>query len=308
MFFDVHLRDIATKNPQFNTFTLVDRNPLSGHNKIRIIHAPNDDMREVHKRFIRWLRKLRIEMPYATAALPGMSPLRNVNRHRQYGRRKNGRTPFRRYLYLLDLKSAYQNVDPEKLAAIIWKRNRTLPGDEQEVLEFLWKYCLSKEEGGLLVGAPASPDLFNIYAREVIDVYLEPVCEQYNLVYSRYLDDLTFSAERKIGWRKREIIRDIILRAGFDISHRKSHILDLAKHPVAINGVGIELSGRVFMPRHALLSLRSLLYRAVSGYEVSPHQIHGTMGLFKSLTDLDNPNEAEKEIIRLYQQFRERSS
>lgn len=278
--------------PEFQTFPLRDKNPLGGTEKVRLIRAPNKAMRFIHARFIKQLRRLRVDLPYATGARPGNSVRWNVLRHSR-----------NRFFYLVDIHSAYQNVDEERLAQILTGVSSNV--EVEEVLLFLKNFCLVPE-GGLAVGAPASPDLFNIYASILIDRPMAELCQKHHLTYTRYLDDLTFSAKRRIGWRKREAIREIIKQAGFEVSHRKSVVADLWKGPVKINGIRLEFGGRIMLPRDYLRKIRGLIYLAMTRPvdEQVHHQICGMMGVFWSSTpsrSYNSLNSTERKIVRMFQ-------
>lgn len=153
--------------PEFRTFFLNDRNPLGKTGKKRKITAPNEAMKILHRRFLKFLRQqpgLNRLLASATGCRHGNSPRRNVMLHRRH-----------RYFYLLDLRNAYPSVNGEKLAAVLCSLMPRLSAAEQQdlfreqaVLKFLKNFCLAATDG-LLIGAPASPDLFNIYAASLID-------------------------------------------------------------------------------------------------------------------------------------------
>jgi hypothetical protein len=291
------LLENLTKNlpgaPSFERFILLDKNPLGRTTQFRICERPNESMRILHKRLIHYLRSLKIDLPFATGAKPGDSPLKNVMLHRH-----------NRYFYLTDIRNAYLNVNGKRLASILCEVDRRLVGQEEEVFNFLQKYCLSSQ-GGLIIGAPASPDLFNLYAGNLIDRPLASLSKRYSLTYTRYLDDLTFSSSKvPIGKRKRKAIRTIIETAGFKISHRKSQVLDLKKGTIEINGVGLEWGGRIFLPRDYTRKISGLLHLALRGRNINPNKIHGMMGVFLALTDRRNLNETERKIIKKYQAYR----
>lgn len=279
--------------PGFKEFWIKDKNPLGGTVKLRLIKAPNESMRILHGKLKLWLRSLEIKLPFAAGARRGDSPVKNVKRHR-----------YNRYFYLTDLKRAYQYVDGKKLALILCRLEPKLAGQEKDVFEFLEKYCLSPE-GGLIIGAPASPDFFNIYAGILIDGPLAPLCEKSGITFSRYLDDLSFSSGKlPIGKRKRKTIRMVVEAAGSKINHRESRVLDLKRGPVEINGVGLEFGGRIFLPRHFAKKILGMLHSAMQENNINPEKIHGMMGVFFDLTDRKNPNQTERKIMRKYQAYR----
>jgi RNA-directed DNA polymerase len=289
--------------PAFDAFHLQDKNRVSGVTKWRQIYAPNQPMRRVHHHVIKELRHLQHaswgRSPWATAVLPGSSPLGNVERHRR-----------KRYLYLLDLHSAYDNVDVGKLSKILARLESGLSGllfsdptDVAQIYCFLKRYCMSPS-GGLMTGAPSSPDLFNIYADERLDRPISRTIRKWGLTYSRYLDDLTFSSDSPIGERKRAAILNIIRAAGFDISYRKAKVYDLTKSAVSINGIGLDLNGRTFVPRHFLRKINHTIYLAKLGL-VSPERVAGYMGVYWSSTprDHNHRNQSERHTLVLFNDY-----
>ncbi|MDA3814951.1 MAG: reverse transcriptase domain-containing protein, partial [Patescibacteria group bacterium] len=203
------------QKPDFTVYkNYKDHNPLMGTTKYRTIHAPNVSMRMIHGIFIKnFLRKLPIGkgLRFATGGRKGWNPLRNVERH------KNGR-----FFYLIDIKDFYNNIDGEKLSEILCSLDKRLTGKEDAMFAFLKKYFILKNGKGLITGAPASVDLANIYLAYTVDHHLARICQKNDIgAYSRYLDDLTFSSLKPFGKRLRGKIRQIILNAGFGISHHK---------------------------------------------------------------------------------------
>ncbi|MDO8470465.1 MAG: reverse transcriptase domain-containing protein [bacterium] len=279
------------ETPAFRSFSIKDRNPVSGvYKKNRQLEAPNHAMSIIHGRLIRYLRSLQIQLPYATACRPGDSPLKNVENHRNS-----------RFFFLLDLRSAYRGVDMKMLAEALCREDARLQEHVPEVQEFLEQYCRS-QFGGLATGAPASPDLFNLYCASLLD---EPIGSRTKgWTYTRYLDDLTISGDMPISRKMREDIRDIVGRAGFDVNHTKAQVLDLRKGQIAINGVGLEFGGRIFVPRSYVTHVTGLLHAALLGDESVRFQVEGAMGVFKQITGRKNQNRTEQRVLTLYKKFR----
>lgn len=278
--------------PAFRVFAIKDRNPLSQTTKrIRLLEAPNEQMRIIHGRLIRDLRALKIEQPYATACRSGDSPLKNVERHKRS-----------EFFYLLDLRRAYQSIDIEKLAEILCRVDPELMNMHTSVQAFLEQRCMSRF-GGLATGAPASPDLFNLYCAFLVDEKIGILCVEHNLTYTRYLDDLTISGNEPIRRRIRKEAREIIEQAGFGVNHGKVKLLDLAKGPITINGVGLELGGRVFVPRFYVRYLSELLKLGIQGDLSLAPKIAGSMGVFLGLTYWRTPNRTEQRLLQMYEQF-----
>lgn len=300
MFLEKFLEGL-TDRPFFIKRTYLDINPVSRQRKIRTLEMPNEAMEVLHKELIRYLRKLDVDLHYATGSVRGASPLRNVRKH--FGHE---------YFYALDLHNAFPSVNGERLASVLCRLDTELADQEKEVLRFLEQYCLSFQ-GGLPVGAPASPDLFNIYAAVLIDSFLGDLCKHWeshwgqNFCYTRYLDDLCVSSDSPIGDRKRRTIRSIIQQAGFQINHRKSHVWELNKGPVVITGVGLRREGDTFitfLPRGYFTMLRGLIFRAQKNPLEMFHQVEGKMGVFKAVTDMRHLNRTEQALMRDYSAFK----
>lgn len=286
----------------FRAFWFNDENRLARTSKKRRISVPNKGMRLIHARMISQLRS--VVLPYglmkaATGCRRNNSPRRTAQIHSRH-----------RYFFTTDIHSAYPSLDGRKLTSIL-QEIFELP-DEYGQLDlfleilpvFVEKYFLD-ENGGLRIGGPASPDLFNLYAAVVLDKPLRVLCQKYNLTYTRYLDDLVFSADEPIGDKKRQAIRRVIAESGFQISHRKSQVVDLKKRPIEINGIGLAWPGRIFLPRHFLAKIRGLIYRASTKGDVPPEKVYGYMGVFRSVSGKNGPfNKTERKVFRLYNDYR----
>ena len=267
--------------PDYQIFKIKDKNPLAGTIKTRMISAPNKPMLRITRMFYRFIRlrlaKKKIKLPYATAVLPGNNPLRNVLRHLRTGNR---------YFYLLDIKDFYPSTKGSQIVSCLVDQTFGLDlATSDELTQFLKKYCLSTS-GSLLIGGPASPDLANLVAAHLLDREMAILCKKYSLTYTRYLDDLTFSAKRIIGVKKSKAIRRVIEQAGFEISHGKTVIADIKKESVVITGIGIR-DGQIFIKRSFLRKINGLIHLINQGR--IQHQkkdpvniVHGLMAAFWS--------------------------
>lgn len=287
--------------PKFRVYSLDDYNPMKETHKFRTIHSPNVTMRLIHRVFVQKIlrsKELISELPvglrFATGGITGWSPLKNVEKH------KDGR-----YFYLVDIHSFYDNVDGDRLLDILC----IVSGENRvELSKFLKKYCLLKSGRGLKTGAPASVDLANIFAAYLLDAPLAEICEKNDLRYTRYLDDLTFSSLKQIGKRVREKIRRVILEAGFQISHRKSAVIDLAeKRQIIITGVGLKFRGETFLPRNYLKKIVGAIHLYEKG--LLPFEIiQGMMGAFFSVTRKRSPyafrHKSESDVVLKFRKIR----
>lgn len=210
-------------------------------NKVRLISIPNTQMRVLHRRLLdRLYTSVEVTsgdlfmgnlLESAYGSVRGRSALKNAKRH-----------ALNQYHYQVDISDAYRNVDLLRLAQILQELDSTL-GKTLEIYQFLSKFCAG-EQGGLAVGGPASPMLFNIFCAATIDVAVRAMCKGFT-DYTRYLDDLTISSPRPIPRIFRRRIRDIIERAGFTINHRKSKVSNDERGAVTITGVVVTKNGEL---------------------------------------------------------------
>lgn len=284
---------------RFRKFYVKDENPLSGNVKRRLIFAANEAMREIHEVIMGHIRSARIAMPSATGGIKGGSPINNVLAHRK---RDGG---FGRYFYLLDLSSAYKNLT---LSIVMMKLHRLYPSVfDRDFIRLVMEHCILPGEG-LITGGSASPDIFNLCMEFLIDTKLRALADKYDMVYTRYLDDLTFSADKPIGKRKRNAIIKVLLDADCVVNHGKTQILDSAKQSVQITGVGLRDNGQLYIPRRVHIELVGLLHRAITKKDIPRAFVAGKMAMFvhlsrRGLLDVWS-NETEEKLYRLYLQYR----
>jgi hypothetical protein len=280
--------------PAFHRFLHDDVNVLGEQRKKRWIYAPNENMRLIHGRLIKYLRQTRPALPHSTCGEKGDKSYLNIMRHRG-----------NRWLYMTDIQSAYSNVQAGSLAAVLADSYPELAHDNLGLISFLSEFCLHAQ-GGLITGANASVLLFNLYAGLLVDLELSEYCRARHMTYSRYLDDLTFSSPgAPIGTTKRKQILAIIRAAGLPINEKKTHGTDLIKGPVMVNGLRADITGRIFLPRHYLLKLRGMMHRCMNRCDVKPSRVHGRMGLFWQSTQGRSYHQMARIEQRLVDQYRE---
>ncbi len=108
-------------------------------------------------------------------------------------------------------------------------------------------------------GAPTSPALANLCAHK-LDARLDGLARATSARYTRYADDLLFSGGRdllKCMPRLRVLINAIVLDEGFEIRHRKTHVMVAGtRQQVA----GIRLNSHANIPRETFDELKATLH------------------------------------------------
>lgn len=245
----------------FGGYPLINFEARDVRGKRRLIGIPNQSMRSLHRQFgefLHWVIKqtdgtgygLR-KLPSAYGCVKDSNPLRNASQH------EGGR-----YFYITDLSDAYATVPLERLALLVtyliryeahaesgfslaWfgqdERTVLLREDEtyQPILEMLEAHFGGLHGQGLAIGGPLSPYLMNLYCEAYIDAPLRKLCEPRDITYTRYVDDLAFSAKHFIGEETRRKIRAIISRGGFTVNRKKSRVQMLSMGQVSITQVGL---------------------------------------------------------------------
>lgn len=297
-----------------------ERQIVTGGNKLRIIGEPDQEARDAHTELLDRIHSAPIEFPYATGSIQGRSLISNVEPHR-------GNIKF----YKLDLKDAFPNTDGERLARAlalngIFRHRRTAQN-------WLREFALD-DDGGLVLGGPASPALFNIACLEA-DQEIGELCRRSGLTYTRYIDDLTISGMRLIevggyagiplggkdalGKKRRRAIRRIIEGHGWEVNHRKSAVHDLMRGPVTITGISIyfdfmkeadecfryQLSPPLIEKIKAVhQEMRDKLKRGEALDEEDIAKLHGYHGIVISMHDSKRPfSHVERYLIRGYRKL-----
>lgn len=182
--------------------------------------------------------------------------------------------------------------------------------EKQEYMISQFPYSGQQFMGFLPQGAPSSPMLSNLVARE-LDEYLFDYSQECGLVYSRYADDITFSgsefpSNKSFGKIKREVI-SIIRKCGFIENKEKIRMAGPGAKKVVlgllVDGDFPRISRETYkrIDRNIYASLKFGLeatakhegfYSAVGFY----HHISGLMAFIKDV-DLERWN-------RLYHKFK----
>ena len=274
--------------------------------KRRLIGNPNGPMRVLHQLFGKHLLDGVMStddsgygvraLPSATACVRGSNPALNARKH------ISGK-----FFYITDLRNAYPSIDLERLALFVVylarydeyqfevslkyfskdERREMIRDDPlyPEMLEFLTLNFAGLYGKGLAVGGPLSPYLMNLYCEVYLDSRLRRWCEGNGLVYTRYVDDLTFSSKRIISGEKRKEVRRFIHEAGFEVNHRKSKVLALSQGAVFVTRVGLEQQqpehlARVVFPQKKRRRLHGAIKSYLVGQTDWPEIVSGLIAEF----------------------------
>lgn len=302
---------IDLEQASFERRVVNDINQLSGNSKKRITFKQTEAMMLLHSNLNSWLRRkinfqTGISLISATGAIRGSSPYIQAQRHRR--KSESGKYYFPRYFWAIDLKDAFQHVLLEKLVEIFSVLTRPENFDEIECSLFLEKFCFSSEQGGLVVGASASADLFNIYCAVTLDEAIRAFCTAHNISYTRYLDDLIFFSNDPFRSAEKTFIRNVVVHAGFSVNDRKTVQRDLTKGSVSINGISVDIDGNIFINRKFTASLKGLLHKVLFlNANISEDRVSGKIQVFLQGLAANGrlPNKTEAKVLKLCHHFME---
>ncbi len=227
----MRLSDLVPERPQGTLEFVVKKRRI--RKKLRPIAEPSPALKALQLRAK--------ELFEQKAGAVSISPVKNLLAHREHT-----------HFFQTDLKDAFPSIKTKRLAGVVC-RLVFKAEDYEDVVAFLGRYCMLSYEGNLAQGGPLSPLLFDLYCRWYLDRPIRgllsvPKGEPGYVLYTRYVDDLTFSSKEKLGLRLREKLKKIIREAGFHIQDSKTTLREKGRQKIAITG------GRLLLKRPAALA------------------------------------------------------
>lgn len=242
----------------------------------RTIEHPSRELKAIQ----RWIIKTVFDKfpihACATAYKKGASIRTNAEQHR----RTNYTT---RYDFLGFFPSFRQNL----LSLFLNRQNEALG------------LCLSEEDihfignivcrnGRLTIGAPSSPIVTNVMMYS-FDQSFSEFCDERNIIYTRYADDLFVSsmAPNSLGGIEDEIrrINRSVEHLALRINHRKTAYLS-RKYGRRVTGIVITPDRKLSIGRHRKREIKSLIHKWLND-ELLPDHFHYMRGLLAFACDVE---------------------
>lgn len=189
--------------------------------------------------------------PCATAYKPGSSVKQNAAPHVGH-----------RSLVQLDLENFFDHVTYKKVKKVFLDVGYT-----EAVSKTLAMLCT--RDGTLPQGASSSPALANLvfYA---LDEQISALCRKQGITYTRYCDDLCFSADCLDAASLLRTVRKLLLAEGFPVNSRKTRVLHSGdKHQIT----GVVSNVRMQAPSEYRKKLRQEMYY-LRRYGLAGHLAH----------------------------------
>ena len=133
-------------------------------------------------------------------------------------------------------------------------------------------YCLTKlttYKNSIPQGAPTSPVISNIVAF-MLDVRISKITDKFNINYTRYADDITFSGNKEsINKSLLKIVSNIIEECGFHINEKKTRFASYAGRQ-EVTGLIVN-NKEISIPNNYIKKIRQELYY-VKKYGLKGHR------------------------------------
>lgn len=221
---------------------------------VREIYAPKKGLKYILKTLNVIFQALHKPQSVAHGFLPNRSVVTNAKLHVD----KN-------YVYNIDLENFFPNIHQAR----VWKRLQYPPfnlgGEKIKIANLLANLvCFQYEKGSneknfLPQGAPTSPILSNIICHR-LDKKLFKLAKTYNVKYTRYADDMTFSSDHNVYQENSDFLQKlfaIIQSENFKINLKKTR---LQKRGYKQEVTGLIVNEKINVSRSYIKNLRVLIH------------------------------------------------
>ncbi|MCX6629203.1 MAG: retron St85 family RNA-directed DNA polymerase [Candidatus Solibacter sp.] len=181
-----------------------------------------------------------------------------------------------KFLLKLDFKNFFPSLTAQDFREFIEKQKTTLAEGDIEALSriLFWK---PKKTNDLLlsIGAPSSPLLSNLLLMD-FDVNVSASCEKIGVAYTRYADDLSFSAD--VSSKLQEIERAVVTLCrqmkSPKLTINPGKTVRVSKRDSRrITGLTISNDARVFLGRDQKRRIRASVHHYVTGRLAKEQQL-----------------------------------
>jgi len=197
-------------DPQYYYFKI--RKPKGGY---REIEAPETELKKVQRKINEYLQyvyyELKTDAAYGFIINPKRKQARNIVTNARQHLGNN-------YMLNLDFDDFFHQISKQDIIHIFSRK----PFDfEKNTIRTLAKICTNNER--LPMGAPTSPVLSNFHCIDLDNALLQ-WSRQNHIIYTRFVDDLTFSSKKEITTEQVEQIENIIQKHQLKIERAKTKI------------------------------------------------------------------------------------
>jgi RNA-directed DNA polymerase len=157
----------------------------------------------------------------------------------------------KKYVLNIDLKDFFPGISAHRIKTLFSSDCFQFSEQLATALTLLTTY-----EGRLPTGAPTSPVLSNFICRQ-LDADLTHFCQQLEISYTRYADDLTFSSDSIFSDEIIQQIRSLIEKHHFEINEKKVRLKTANRKQTV---TGLTVNQKVNVDRMFLKKIRAMLH------------------------------------------------
>ncbi len=240
-----HKIQLISLSPRYKEYRIPKRN-----GGFRQIEDPAPDLKDLLRKINHYLQAhyyfRRPDCVHGFCISPRHTEDRNIlsNARRHLGQQ---------YLINIDLKDFFHQVTSKRVTRVI---NQQFSRMEDELVELMVR--LTTRKGRLPMGAPTSPALSN-FASLGMDAELKTISHHCGWVYTRFADDLTFSAQSPILPKHEDLIRPVIAHHGFTVNEEKVKRYGKGQEKI-VTGLHLK-DGKIKLPPDYLSQLQDEIAR-----------------------------------------------
>lgn len=217
----------------------------------RVICAPNDKLKAIQRKLAVILNMVYKTKPAAHGFVLDKNVATNAKGHVK-----------KKYVFNIDLENFFDQIHFGRVRGMLMKPPYNLGEEAALVISQIACY-----KGKLPQGAPTSPILTNMVCAP-LDTQLTKLAKKYNLQYSRYADDITFSTYKADfpveiayvdfnGVHVGTVLEELIKKNNFLINYNKVRISDYRQRQIV---TGLVVNQFVNLRRDYIKEIRALLY------------------------------------------------
>lgn len=208
---------------------------------VRVINAPDPELKDIQRRILRRILYKSEISKYATAYAPDRKLKDNATPHVNH-----------KYLLKMDITDFFGSITFLEVISSAFN-SKIYP---TQIGAMLTALCCKDEV--LPQGAPTSPMLSNIVMKN-FDNAIGGWCEKRDITYTRYCDDLTFSADIPL-YNVYQKVEDMLIQRGFEVNESKTKFITNSGRQTV---TGLTVNEKVSIPRDYKRQLRQEIYYAL---------------------------------------------
>lgn len=190
-----------------------------------------------------------------------------------------------RFLLRMDMAEFFPSLTIEDMLA--FNRTRTGLFRDWSEQDFDWFCRLTLRFGRLTIGAPTSPAISNALCFD-LDVALDALCQIRGVNYTRYADDLFFSANEKgvlaeIEQEVKRTISTVTLPKGLRVNDDKTRHSS-KKGARKVTGIVLGSDGKAYVGRHLKRRVKSQVHMLD---RLTPSERESLAGMISYITGFD---------------------